>query len=186
MFSKLFLIMAFVGAQSAVAAYAPGGPTIGLGCSNSGTCMAQIPFSVNNKIIPLSAGDLSYTTANYYTVHRDGPTNSAQSYQVAATGSLVCFGWQYLASTTTTLVFGYGDTSVSNDSPTGPTNPMCFEADGATCGNANGSGFKVGVANTSYTYVPHIMVFPAGKYPFLRLIGTNTFMTIVNMDCYQN
>lgn len=186
MFTKLIAIIVTLAGLPAFAAFAPGGPSIGLGCSNAGQCMTQVPLSSYANVISLSGGSLSYTTANYYTMHQDGPTVSASSYQVASSGPLVCFGWRYLANTTTTFVFGWGDNSVTDDSATGPTNRVCMEADAGSCAQANGSSFRVPVASTNWEYVPHIFSFPASKYPFVRLIGTNTFISQVQLDCYQN
>lgn len=185
MFKKLSILFLLLTSTASFAGYAPTGPFIGLGCSISGGCMRWVPAAEASKIVQLSGGNVSVTAVNYYGLHSDA--SGAAVYQVAATGSLDCYGYLAAASSTTAFQVGYGDTSVSATGAAGaPTNAVCLSGD-STCATSNSSSFRhITNSTSSWAFFAHSFRIPASKYPFIRAQGTDGDAKLFFFDCYQN
>lgn len=185
MFKNLLVLLSFVTSVVSFAGYAPTGPFIGLGCSISGGCMRWVPAAESSKIVQLSGGNVSVTAVNYYGLHSDA--SGAAVYQVAATGSLDCYGYLSAASSTTATQVGYGDTSVSaTGTASAPTNVVCLSGD-TSCATANSSSFRhIANSTASWGFFAHSFRIPASKYPFIKAGGTDGDAKLFFFDCYQN
>lgn len=140
------------------------------------------PLSDLSRRITLIAGTQNAGTGTDFFKLAAMSTGGGQ-YQVAGTGSLHCMAVSYSTNTTTNfLLFGYGDTAVTDNDPTAPTTPIYFGPDSTA-----DKGF-VAVTSGISTYIstPIFMSFAANKFPFVKVSGSATNQFHITLDCVQD
>jgi hypothetical protein len=181
---KIFItLLSFLFSISALAGPAQVNSVVNLGGPQNGALNSMvIPIgSLASHYTVLSAGTI--TNSNYYAFTKMGTGGGA--WQITAGKVAYCTGFWYNAANAGNLVaLGYGDTAVTTanaGTASAPTNPVHLYNDSTNIVSGIGMGSTTG----DNVWYPFSSYFPATKYPFVRINGTNTNSFHMVMDCYE-
>lgn len=180
MFYKTFLVFLIL-SLNAMAANLPPVISIGQGGYQGGTSTPAIisPLSLNNKVTLVAGSSGTAASGNFFTLA--SMASPGGQYTVGA-GSLDCYNLTISTNAAEFFLFGYGDTAVTDDNNTAPTNPVYF---GPSSSTAKALIYSSGGFSTRASY-PIFMSFAATKLPFVKQGGTASDQFNIQLDCVQN